>query len=153
MNRTPSFAARTVRRLAPVGLSLGLMLLAPARTRADALVGYKVQPILKIGDTVNGFASTPDYAFFVGPLNDSGQLVFDIGTDSGTLPEVLLQYQNGQFTTIGSPGMDSPAGKFPANSGYYTPVDMNQLGDIVFVAATPMGAVPFGTFLWDHQTQ
>jgi hypothetical protein len=49
-------------------------LLAPVAARAAVPTRYKMQPILKIGDTVNGFVikpgGNPAYVFYVGPLND-----------------------------------------------------------------------------------
>jgi hypothetical protein len=137
-------------RLARAALATGLTLLAPGVARAQ--IPYKVQPILKVGDTVNGFAITPDYVFFPGPLNDRGQLVLDVGTDSGSRPERLLQYADGQLAIIAGPGMDAPGGKFPEDVGFYAPLGMNQLGNIVFVAAKA-GTIPFGTFLWDEQAK
>jgi hypothetical protein len=138
-------------RLARAALAAGLTLLAPGAARAQ--IPYKVQPILKVGDTVNGFAITPGYVFFPGPLNDRGQLAIGVGTNSGTKPELLVQYAEGQLTTIGGPGLDAPAGKFPADVTFDAPLGMNQLGNIVFAAARLTNPHAFGTFLWDEQAK
>jgi hypothetical protein len=152
MNRMTWSGANRAPRLALAGLTLGVMLLAPGGAQA-ANIPYKVQPILKIGDTVNGFAIPADYVFFVGPLNDHGQLGLEVFSFDESKAELLFQYAGGQITTIAGPGVDSPAGKFAADIGIYIPFGMNQLGDLVFLAATQSGTNPYGTFLWDPQAK
>jgi hypothetical protein len=133
-------------RLARAALATGLTLLAPGVARAQ--IPYKVQPILKVGDTVGEFPIPTTYVLYTGPLNDRGQLAIGVGTNSGTKPELLVQYADGQLTPIGGPGRDSPAGPWPDDVTFFWPFGMNQLGNIVFTAARKVN--PFGTFLWDN---
>jgi hypothetical protein len=133
------------RRLPMLAL-LGLALVAPGMARAQTT--YKIQPILKVGDTVGEFPIPTTYVLYTGPLNDRGQLAIGVGTNSGTKPELLVQYADGQLTPIGGPGRDSPAGPWPDDVTFFWPFGMNQLGNIVFTAARKVN--PFGTFLWDN---
>jgi len=136
-------------RLARADLTLlGLALLLPGVARAQ--IPYKVQPILKVGDTVGGFSVSTGYALYAGPLNDLGQLALGVGTNTGSKPELLLQYADGQLTPIGGPGLVAPGGNFPADVTFDWPFGMNQLGNIVFVATHKSGSNPFGTFLWNN---
>jgi hypothetical protein len=138
----PLRLARTILTL------LALALLLPGAARAQTT--YKIQPILKVGDTVGGFSIATGYQFYVGPLNDLGQLALGAGTTTGSKPELLLQYADGQLTTIGGPGLVAPGGSFPADVTFDWPFGMNQLGNLVFVGTHKSGSNPFGTFLWDN---
>ncbi len=127
-------------------LTAALALLAPGIARAQTT--YKIQPILKVSDTVGNYAIPTTYVLYAGPLNDRGQLAIGVGTNAGQKPELLLQYADGQLTPIGGPGRDSPAGPWPEDVTFFWPFGMNQLGNIVFTAARKV--TPIGTFLWDN---
>src|SRR6266852_4355909 len=133
MSRMTWPGAKTAPRLALAGLTLSLAFLVPRLVRA-ANVSYKMQPILKIGDTANGLATTPDYVFVVGGLNDRGELA--LGVESFVRHwALLLQYADGLFTTIVGPGLDAPGvsgGTFPADVIWGDPFATNQPGNIVF---------------------
>jgi hypothetical protein len=133
-------------------LVAGLTLLAPVTTRAQSL--YKIQPIVKLGDRAGDVVlpSSSSYDFFPGQVNDSGQLLTDVGGFYVGTPELLLQQVDGQFLTIAAPGLDSPIGKWPQDVAFLAPYagSMNQHGNVVFTPWTP-GSGVLGTFLWDLQ--
>jgi hypothetical protein len=147
-------------RLARAALALlGLALLAPGPAGADTT--YKVQPIVKLGDTLG---ETPFQAlrdFIVDSLNDHGQIFFGTYTSSAENrgSEVRFLYDNGTFTPIVVPDGEAPGGKWPKNVGVWHPASMNQRGDVVFVPydldLARAGRFPtrFSTFLWDSQAR
>jgi hypothetical protein len=143
------------RRLLPALLLLVLPLLAPG---VRAQTTYKIQPIVKFGDTVGDVTIKDPGDFEFGALNDRGQLAFvtenaDRPTNS-PYEEVLIQYGEGRLTPIVAAGKDAPGGKWPHHLGLTPPVSMNQLGNIVFAAGVVMGGqVEASTFLWDAQAQ
>ena len=55
-------------------LLAGLTLLAPGGAPAAAL--YRMQPITHLGDKLGGLPIRTRQGFWVGSLNDSGQIVF-----------------------------------------------------------------------------
>jgi hypothetical protein len=132
-----------------VTLVASLALLAPGIARAQTT--YKIQPILKVGDTVGSFTIPADYVLYAGPLTDSGKLAIGVGTIAGKKPELLVQYADGKLTTLVGPGLDGPAGPWPENVTVWWPFGMNQSGNIAFVAADK--STPIGTFLWDDQAK
>jgi hypothetical protein len=131
-------------------IALGLALLGASAARAS--VTYKIQPIVKLGDTVGGVLMTSDYAWDVGALNDNGQLVF-IAADGAPGP-LLILYADGQLTPIVIAGTDAPVGKWSKDSSISTPVSMNQQGNIAFAAGILQGgSTDRATFRWDAKTR
>jgi hypothetical protein len=144
--RTPAALPLTV-------LAAGLALLAPGNTRAAAPTTYKIQPIVKLGERAGDsvLPSSAGYEFFPGPVNDTGQVLFDVGGLFVGKPELLLLYDNGQFIPIAAPGLDSPIGKWPAITSFLAPYSMNQHGNAVFAPTSGSnGSTLLGTFLWEY---
>src|SRR5713226_6090145 len=106
MKHITSSGAKAVPRVALVGLTLGLALLAPSAARA-ANVNYTLQPLAQIGGMAGDVPIAKGLIWFLGPLNDNGQLLVDAGTN-GSQPEILLQYSTGKFTPLVAAGMDGP---------------------------------------------
>jgi hypothetical protein len=145
MNRT------TTRRNGLAGPLLALLtlaLLTPGAVRAQT--SYKLQPIVKSGDKIANVQIKAGGDLELGALNDAGQVAFVTENGNPEGSEMLLQYDNGQFIPIVVAGRAAPApgGKWPDAVGVYSPVRMNQLGNLVF--ATVDGE---GTYLWDAKTQ
>jgi hypothetical protein len=139
-----------VRRLWTPFALLVVMFLAPSTTRADVI--YKIQPIVKQGDTVGGVTIKQAADFEVGTLNDRGQLVFV--TENAAGGEVLFLYSDGTFTPIALAGGNAPGGTWPAGVGFGNPTSMNQLGNMVFGAgAVQRNNLVADTYRWDAQTQ
>jgi hypothetical protein len=137
---------RTVR---PLVIINSLILLAPGTARGAAL--YKIQPIVKLGDKVATPAIKTSTGLWVGSLNDRGEIAFVSGNSAGG--SVLFRYADGQFTPVAVAGQDAPIGKWPSLAQLWSPVSMNQGGNIVFsLRESPAGA-PVGTFMWDAVTQ
>jgi hypothetical protein len=126
---------------------LALIFLAAGAAWAD--VTYKIQPILKLGDTVGGVQIKFPGDFEVGGLDDNGQIAFVTENKAGG--ETLIQYSAGTLTPIVVGGRDAPGGKWAtANVGVDAPVSMNQLGNIVFATGVAAGGqANVGTYLWD----
>jgi hypothetical protein len=102
------------------------------------------------GDVALPFAS--GCQFFLGPLNDTGRLLFAVGAPSGSRPDVLIQYQDGVFTRIAAPGMDGPLGKWPQTLLQAWPIHMNGSGNVVFTAYRLGSMELLGTFAWEAGT-
>lgn len=135
------------RALAAVVL-LGLTLLAPGA--AEAATVPKIQQIARFGDRAGSIKI--DGHFDIGTLNDRGQIVFVTENPNGD--EVLVQYAEGKLTPIVDGGGDAPGGKWGTNNGIEAPVNMNQLGNIVFATDLTAGnSTDVGTFLWEYQAQ
>lgn len=131
-------------------VALGLALLGATAARAS--VTYKIQPIVKLGDTVGGVLMTDDYAWDIGSLNDNGQIAF-IAADGAPGP-LLILYADGQLTPIVIAGTDAPLGKWAKNTTIGTPVSMNQQGNMAFAAGIVMAASSDrATFRWDATTR
>jgi hypothetical protein len=128
-------------------LAAGVPLLVPRPIQAQ-VPGYKVQSVAKIGDTIGDLTIAAVGSFGVSALNDSGQLVFVAANKAGG--DILFQYSSsdGRFTTIVAGGRDAPGGKWPRSVGVWTPVQINQQGDLVFQA----GSGNLATYRWDHQS-
>jgi hypothetical protein len=125
---------------------------------AQGQTTYKIQPIVKLGDKVGDAQIRADSVLWIGALNDAGQLVFIANNAPGV--GMLVQYADGQLTPIVVAGGDAPGGKWPQDVGlYYSLVSMNQLGNVVFVAADSSAPLldnfprPLGTFLWDYKAR
>lgn len=131
-------------------VAVGLALLGANAARAS--VTYKIQPIVKLGDTVGGVLLTDDYAWDFGTLNDKGQLVF-VAADGAAGP-LLIRYADGQLTPIVIAGTDGPVGKWAINTTIGAPVSMNQQGNMAFAAGIVMAAASDrATFRWDATTR
>jgi hypothetical protein len=143
--------AERVSSLKTIRALLGLTLLG--HSVAGAQTTYKVQPIVKFGDTVEDVViKTTNGDFEIGALNDNGQLVFLAENKAGG--EVLLQYAGGKLTPIVVGGRDAPGGKWPRSVAVYSPVNMNQSGNIAFAADIVVAnKLTSGTFLWDVKAQ
>jgi hypothetical protein len=129
-----------------LALALGLALLTPASSWAHE---YAVQPIAKLFDPAG--VIPPDMQFYVGALNDAGQIAFFAGNPTNPKPEVLLQYSDGKLSKIAEAGKDVPGGTWPRGIRFDAPVSMNQRGCIAFSSLVRAGDVSsMGTFLWDY---
>jgi hypothetical protein len=129
---------------------LGLLFLVPGPTRADA--PYRIEPILRLGDAVGSLRI--DGHFDIGALNDRGQIIFVTENPDGA--EVLLQYAEGKITPIVVGGADAGplGGQWGTNNGIEAPVNMNQLGSVVFATDLTVGDnTDVQTFLWDYPAQ
>ena len=133
-----------MRHVRLVTLAAGLTLTLAAVARADNLTGYKIQPIVKLGDTVANLKIRASDDFEFGFLNDAGQ--FTLVTENQAGGEMLLEYSNGSFLPIVVGGGDAPGGKWPRSVGIASPVQMNQQGDVVFATDSTR------TYRWDHQS-
>lgn len=144
---------RSVSR-ALIPLAVGLLLLATGVARADTQ--YQIQPIVKYGDTVAGInIEVEKGAFLVIGMTDTGHLAFTTwvaGLRNGT---ALIEYADGIFTPIAVANTHGPTEKWPENLVFYAPESMNQLGDIVFAAKTPIvdGGLDLGTYRWDAKAR
>jgi hypothetical protein len=169
MERTETMH-RTINRVGRLALPalvlLGLPLAAQSVSQADTIsVGYTSRAIAKLGEPVGNVAlpATSSYRIFAGPLSDTGQIAFGVGTALqdvfymgpylGNKPGLLFQYADGQLTPIAMAGTEGPAGTWPADVTFLWPFGMNQGGNIVFAAATKGGSKVLGTFLWDAKAR
>jgi hypothetical protein len=127
-------------------LAAGVLVLAPPSIQAD-VPGYKIQSIAKSGDPVADVKIAAGAPFEICALNDSGQIIFDTLNAAGG--EMLIQYNSsdGKFIPIAVGGRDAPGGKWPRSFAIYTPVAMNQQGDLAFETVSPTN-----TYRWDHQS-
>jgi hypothetical protein len=133
-----------------VGLlpALALTLLTQGGACADTT--YKIQSLLKSGDTVRGVKIGS--LIGAGTLNDAGQLLFLAENAAGG--QALLLYAGGTFSPLVVGGQDSPGGKWPADVVVRGAGGMNQRGDLVFAATVATGTQPiYGTFFRDAQAQ
>lgn len=109
-----------------------------------------LRPLVTLGATRAGVELAEDGFIGVGPLNDRGQLCFSsMNADAG---RVLVQYSEGQFTTIAAPADAGPAGKWPDNLWFSTPLSMNQEGSVAFsglLVRTASGGSG-DTFVWRY---
>jgi hypothetical protein len=129
-----------------LAFALGLALLSPAPSWAHE---YAVLPIAKLFDPAG--LIPPDMQFYVGGLNDAGQIAFFAGNPTNSKPEVLLQYSDGKLSKIAEAGKDVPGGKWPRAIRFDAPVSMNQQGCIVFSSLVRASDVSsMGTILWDY---
>jgi hypothetical protein len=115
---------------------------------------YKIQPIVKLGDTVAGVKIRGNGEFEMGTLNDNGQIAFV--TENGELAnsEMLIQYTDGKFIPIVGGGRKAPGGTWSKSSGVAGPVSMNRRGNIAFSTYVTIGRnSQLGTFRWDYKAQ
>jgi len=147
--KRPRRAAR--RWLAALVLMGGHLLLVPVAGRAaPAQTSYKLKPILQLGGSV-GNVPIGDH-FDVGKLNDRGQIAFVTGNADGD--EILVQYSDGKLIPIVIAGADALGGQWGTNNGVEAPVNMNELGNIVFATDLIVGGnTDVETFLWDATAQ
>lgn len=140
--------------LALTVLATGTLLLATGVARADTQ--YKIQPIVKFGDTVaNVTVKTENGAFLVYGLTDSGTITFTTWVAALRNGVAVVQYADGKFTPIAVAGGEGPIGTWPADLILYEPASMNQLGNVAFAAASYHGGnlIDLGTFRWDARAQ
>jgi hypothetical protein len=141
--------------LALATLVAGLALVGPGPAWAAAPPVYKIQAIARIGEIAGAVPLPANRQFFLGPINDNGQILLDTGAANGSLSDTLLQYAGGTFTPVVLGGLDGPVGSWPVDVMIYGPgpQSMNQSDSVVFAAARTNFRTPFGTFLWDSKTQ
>jgi hypothetical protein len=122
---------------------------------AHAHEGYRMEPIVRIGDTVAGRQLTTGYAFFLGPLADDGRLLIDAGIPSQTpnRPDMLFEYAGGSLSPVAVPGQEGPVGAWPEDLLISVPLAMNQKGNAVFTTGRiDRGNFTFmGTFLRERE--
>lgn len=148
MNRLtgPLRLARTILAL------LGLTLLVPGIAQAQTT--YKMQPIIRLGDTVAGVPLKAGGHFQIGSLNDRGQLIFAPSNGNEKDSEALILYSGGQFIPIVVAGQPGPRGNWTKDVAISAPVSMNQRGHLVFnPVRLSAGLQSVGVFRWDAQTQ
>jgi hypothetical protein len=135
---------RPVHRLV---LAVGVLVLA-SRSIQAADPAYKFQPIVKLGDTVGDLKLREGGYFWVGSINDSGQIAFLAQDSAGG--DMLFQYSenDGQFIPIVVGGRDAPGGKWPRGVGINSPVQTNEQGDLVFGTLSS----PINTYRWSRQS-
>jgi hypothetical protein len=128
-----------------VAFTLGL--LAPLGAHA-APPKVQFQPIVKL--FAPGGPIPPDMTFFIGGLNDKGDIAFFAGSPTNTKSEVLFQYSDAKLRKIAAADQVVPGGKLPKGLGFDAPISMNQAGSIVFSSLVLAGDLRTrGTFLWD----
>lgn len=125
-----------------------LTLLIPHAARAAGF--YQIQPIVHLGDKIGTPPVQTRLGLWVGSLNDSGQMAFVTSSINGG--PLLIRYAGGQFTSIVATGEAAPVGTWPVFSVVWSPVSMNQTGNIVFSLLDQLAGGPLGTFLWDART-
>lgn len=157
---------RTMSRLGSLALPalvlLGLPFVAPSAAQAEpTTTPYTTQPIIKLGDLAGNLLPpiSTSYRVFVGPLSDTGQIAFGVGTSiqdafymgtyTGPRPGLLMQYADGKLTPIVTAGTEGPIGNWPQDVSFLWPFGMNQSGNVVFGAAKSGSRKLLGTFLWD----
>jgi len=133
---------RTFCRLAAV---IGLFSLATAAVQAAGV--YTIQRIVRLGDKVGTPPITTSVGLWVGALNDRGQIAFISGSSGGG--PALFQYDNGQFTPLVVAGQYGPLGKWSSLLELWSPVSMNQAGNVVFSVWDHQLGTPIGNFVWD----
>jgi hypothetical protein len=138
-----------------LALAVGLTLVG-APGFADP--GYRIQPILKVGDRVGDLRiAKPDFGpFDIGGLNDRGQIF--IGTGSAAGGELLLQYGDDKLTPIVVARQPSPTGTWPGTVVLiFSAQSMNQHGNMVFGTGFFAGSADFPTldavYRWDFKAQ
>jgi hypothetical protein len=131
-------------------LAFVVTLTAVAGTASRAAGLYSLQRIARLGDRVGESNLRLEHGFWVGALNDNRQIVFVTGGVG--VPE-LVQYADGKFTLLVSPGQNGPSGKWPQIGVVWSPVSMNGRGDVVFSVLDQFGTTGSGTFLWDNSTR
>lgn len=135
--------------LLAAGVALLVSVYRGGARAAGGDVTYQIQPIVRHGDQVGAVSVKSDAAFFVGGLNDKGQIA--LVTDNAAGGQALVQSTDGRLTPIVAAGGDAPGGKWSPKVGIRSPVSMNQLGSIVFAADVVSGGQSdVGTFRWDY---
>lgn len=124
-------------------LIAGLLLLTSGAARAQA--PYKIQPILKVGDTVGDLQITAPLA--PRGLNDAGQILLRASARGANY--ALLQYADGKFAPIVVQGGEAPGGGTWATSSNLL-ASMNGRGGVIFATqARAAEKSNWGTYLWD----
>jgi hypothetical protein len=121
-------------------LLAGLMLLADRVIWAQT--SYQIQPIVSTGDLVGNVRIKANGAFFVGGMNDSGQILFVADNAAGG--QLLLQFADGRLSPIVVAGGLAPGGTWSQKVSIASPVSVNQLGDAVFAADVTVGGKTAG---------
>lgn len=128
---------------------LPLLLLAAGIARAQE--GYRLQPLLRLGDRVGGLPIRSPGYFHVGALNDAGHLLVVARSGNG---EALLQLGEGAPIALVTPGGEAPGGKWSPSVRPRSPASLNQAGNAVFAAEVAAGRVGEpGTYRWDRETR
>lgn len=127
-------------------LFVGLACLPCGAARAHT--SYEIQSIIRSGDRAGNLLLKKDASFFIGALNDRGQIL--LVTDNSAGGQALIQCTEGDRVPIAARGGDAPNGKWSDKVSVVAPVSMNQRGDAVFTAdvTTAAGTQP-ATFRWD----
>jgi hypothetical protein len=119
---------------------------------ARAQTSYRIQPIVSLGDPVGGVRIKPNGAFFVGGINDSGQVLFV--ADSAGGGQMLVQYADDQLIPIAMPGGNAPGGTWSPKVSITCPVSINRFGSAVFAAdVTAGGQSAVEMFRWEAEAR
>ena len=124
----------------PLASLLALAVGPPTRA---AEITYKIQPLVKVGDTVGGLRLTG--SFSPSALNDRSQLAFVAGASPGGL--ALFSVADGQVVPLVTSGGDGPDGQWPKTPSFNPLISINQSGDIAF------SLVGRGVYLWSAATR
>jgi hypothetical protein len=131
---------------------LGAVAILFSFCRGAAAANYQIEPILRLGDQVGSVTLRPDGFIRVGTLNDQGHLAFvgQVVTSGAVLSDALFQYSAGGFTLVRGGGAAGPGGTWAPHGSMsvgltYSPVSMNQHGDIAFAATLIPGPTGSGT--------
>jgi hypothetical protein len=125
------------------------LLLSLAGGAARAQQGWRLEPLLRLGDRVGELTLPATGYFRVGMLNDAGQLL-TVAKGPGAA-DLLLQLGAGTATPLVAPGWAAPGGTWSAAVSPRSPVSLNQEGNAVFAAEVDVeGASLLGTFRWDR---
>lgn len=148
-------AGRGVRRARLIGsaaliASLGLTA-GQAHPAAAPATGIRLEPIARGGEPIGSLQIKKNSPFFVGGLNDQGQVIF--AAESATGGQMLLQSSGGRLIPIVVPGAAAPGGQWSKSGHVRAPVSMNEGGSAVFAADVVIGGKPdVGTFRWEAPT-
>jgi hypothetical protein len=127
-----------------------VLLMLPTRTHAAVapVATVRLEPIAKGGDAIGSLRIKPGSPFFVGGLNDQGQVIFVADSASGG--QMLLESTGGKLSPIVIPGAEAPGGQWSKSARVRAPVSMNAHGGTVFSADVSVGGKPdLGTFRWE----
>jgi hypothetical protein len=136
-----------IRACAVLGVFVSL---APAAMGAQTLP--PLQAIAKQGDPVASARIKANGGFFVGALNDAGQVIFAAEAAGGG--QMLVRADTTQLTPIVIPDAEPPAGQWGRQVFILGPLSMNDRGNAVFAAGFPVkNTVRVGTYQWDGQAK
>jgi hypothetical protein len=115
---------------------------------------YQIQRLAWSGYKTGAISIKGDGHFYIGTLNDSGQVIF--AADSANGGQELILYDGGMLTPIQVPQEDAGGVASTQKIEFFRPISMNQRGNAVFSTfkRSKQGLVqPLGTYMWTYQTK